>query len=103
MADFKHLSVQDAKVLIDGGQVTVVDIRDPQAFEQGHIANAHSINDQNIETFLKEADRQKPLICCCYHGISSQSAASFFVEQGFQDVSSIDGGYERWRSVYGDH
>ncbi|CRR54182.1 Thiosulfate sulfurtransferase GlpE [Pseudomonas aeruginosa] len=36
----------------------------------------------------------------CYHGNSSQSAAAYFIQQGFSDVYSLDGGFELWRSVY---
>jgi thiosulfate sulfurtransferase len=32
----------------------------------------------------------------CYHGHSSQSAAEHFVENGFANVYSLDGGYTAW-------
>lgn len=101
MSEFKHLSTQEAAALIDKGGITIVDIRDAHAFGNGHIQHAKLINDDNVEAFLSEADKTKPLICYCYHGISSQSAATFFSSQGFKDVYSIDGGYEGWRQIYG--
>jgi thiosulfate sulfurtransferase len=38
-----------------------------------------------------------PVIVCCYHGISSQQAAQFLIHQGFEEVYSLDGGFEAWR------
>jgi thiosulfate sulfurtransferase len=38
-----------------------------------------------------------PVIVCCYHGVSSQQAAQFLIHQGFENVYSMDGGFEAWR------
>lgn len=96
---FKHISVEEAKQLMATKDVGIVDIRDAQSFSQGHIPHAKLVSDENIEIFLQESDKQKPLVCYCYHGISSQSAASFFVSQGFKEVYSIDGGFEQWKKA----
>ena len=78
--------------------MTIVDIRDAGSFAQGHIAQAQMVNDENIKDFFKETDKEIPLICYCYHGISSQRAASYFADQGFKQVYSIDGGWEEWKN-----
>ena len=49
---------------------------------------------------IAAADLDAPLVVVCYHGNSSQSAAAYFIQQGFSDVYSLDGGFELWRSVY---
>ncbi len=100
MQAFKHISVDGVSDLIKTGEVSVVDIRDPQAFELSHLPTAKSINDTNIDSFLSETDKNKPLICYCYHGISSQRAAEFFISKGFKEVYSMDGGYEAWSVKY---
>lgn len=101
MGTFSQISVQKAHEIIGTGDtVTIVDIRDAGSFAQGHIANAHHVNDENIRDFLGSADKGMPLVCYCYHGISSQRAAAYFAEQGFKQVYSIDGGWEGWKSAY---
>jgi len=101
MDTFTRISVQKAHEIIGTGDTTVVDIRDAGSFAQGHIAHAQNMNDGNIKDFLQVTDKEKPLICYCYHGISSQQAAGFFVSQGFKEVYSIDGGWEEWKTAYG--
>ena len=101
METFTRISVQEAHEIMVSSDVTIVDIRDANAFAQGHIPQAQNVSDENIKTFLKTADQTKPLMCCCYHGISSQQAANFFANQGFKEVYSIDGGFEAWKSTYG--
>ena len=102
MEGFTRISVQKAHEIIGAGNgVTIVDMRDDSSFAQEHIVQAQSVNDGNIKVFLESTDKEIPLICYCYHGISSQGAASFFANQGFKQVYSIDGGWEEWKAVYG--
>ena len=100
MGNLKEIDPQEAQEKIKGGGVTIVDIRDPGSFEDAHIPHARSVGQQNVEEFIADADKQKPLICYCYHGISSQSAAQFFIEKGFSEVYSIIGGFEEYRKHY---
>lgn len=95
--NFKRIDPQGYKKLLASGAVTLLDIRDPQSFAQGHIDAAIHIEAINVETFIEEQPKEKPLVICCYHGNSSQSAAAYFAEKGFTDVYSLDGGYAGWR------
>ena len=101
MDNFTQISVEKAHAIIKSGETTVVDIRDADAFAQGHIAHAKNINDKNINGFLQETDKTLPLICYCYHGISSQKAAVFLAGKGFKQVYSLEGGWEKWKESYG--
>jgi thiosulfate sulfurtransferase len=101
MDTFTRISVQKAHEIMGSGRTTIVDVRDPGSFAQGHITQAQMVDDENIKDFLQTADKEAPLICYCYHGISSQRAAGFFASQGFKQVFSMDGGWEGWKAVYG--
>jgi len=97
MSDFKRLSASEAKTLIDGEGANLVDIRDEQSFLQSHIENAVHLDNTSLQTFIETADPDKALVVYCYHGNSSLSAAQFLYEKGFEDVYSMDGGFEVWR------
>jgi thiosulfate sulfurtransferase len=97
MSDIGHLSVADASVLLAQGKADVVDIRDPASYAAGHIAGAQHLDNSNLARYLERADRQRPLIVCCYHGNSSIPAAQYLLQQGFSTVYSLDGGIEAWR------
>ncbi|MFT5089404.1 MAG: thiosulfate sulfurtransferase [Planctomycetota bacterium] len=96
MLQFAHIDVTQAKEKLSAGQAICVDIRDAQTREQGHIPASIHLTDENVETFLKSADRQHAVIVYCYHGNSSQMAAQYLIEQDFTEVYSMDGGYEAW-------
>lgn len=95
---YKRISVQDAKKMLDQGQAQFVDIRDEMSYQQGHIPGAALLNQSNLQQWMSGADLDKPLLVCCYHGNSSQPAAQFLFEKGFEEVYSIDGGFEAWRA-----
>lgn len=102
-ARFSRISANDAKHLIEQGNSQIIDIRDAMSFQAGHMTSATRIDNQNIDSFMSQADKQAPLIVCCYHGNSSQGAANYFSEQGFTESYSLDGGYEQWRMMYPEH
>ena len=98
---FKRISVAEAQDMLspaDGveGDVQVVDIRDEESYTRAHISGAMHLHNSNIQEFIMEADPERPVIVCCYHGHMSQSAAAYLAEQGFHKTYSLDGGYEAW-------
>jgi thiosulfate sulfurtransferase len=99
-ASFTRISAHDAQNLIEKGTSQIIDIRDAMSFQAGHMTAAIRIDNEGVPHFMAQADQQAPLIVCCYHGNSSQNAAHYFSEQGFQEVYSLDGGYEEWKVMY---
>jgi thiosulfate sulfurtransferase len=93
---YQRISIEDAKKVIETDKITVIDIRDFNSFSSGHIKNAIHIEDLNIENFIKEKDKNEPILIYCYHGNSSQLAANFFSQKGFKYVYSMDEGYSGW-------
>ena len=101
MTEFKRIPAHEAHALREQGAV-VVDIRDPQTFESGHITDSLHLDNHSLVDFIANADLDKPLVVVCYHGNSSQSAAAYLAGQGFSEVYSMDGGFELWRATYPD-
>ncbi len=100
MEQFEHISPQQTKDKLEGGQIKVVDIRDEQSFKLGHIPGSFHLTNTTLTEFMNENDVQTPVVVCCYHGISSQQAAQFLLQQGFEEVYSMDGGFEAWRTQF---
>ncbi|MBQ0756117.1 MAG: thiosulfate sulfurtransferase GlpE [Amphritea sp.] len=96
MDNFECINIAQAEQLIAEGAV-VADIRDPQSYQQSHINNAIHLSNDSLHEFIQSADMDVPLIICCYHGFSSQSAAGLLIQQGFDQVYSLDGGFELWQ------
>ncbi|MBV1920827.1 MAG: thiosulfate sulfurtransferase GlpE [Pseudomonadales bacterium] len=93
---FQHLSVSDLKSMLETQAVSIVDIRDQQSFMAGHIGSAIHLHQENMDEVLLSLDMDQPLVVCCYHGNSSQGAADFLNDKGFDDTYSLAGGYVAW-------
>ncbi len=86
----------------------LVDIRDPQSFAMGHAVQAFHLTNDTLGAFMRDNDFDTPVMVMCYHGNSSKGAAQYLLQQGYDVVYSIDGGFEalaasvslqRWRTA----
>ena len=100
MGDFRRISTGEARGLLQEGNAQLVDIRDEQSFNAAHIEGARHLDNTSLQAFIEEADPDRPVIVYCYHGNSSQPAAAFLNEKGFEEVYSMDGGFEVWRGQF---
>ena len=100
MDQFAHISAQDAHQKLEAGEARLVDIRDPQSFETAHAVGAFHLTNGTLVRFMNEVDFDTPVIVMCYHGNSSQGAAQYLLQQGYDAVYSLDGGFELWRTTY---
>lgn len=100
MSQFKHISTSDTFSALQAGQVVIADIRDDQSFASAHIAGAYHLTNGTLHQFMQQTPPETPVVVVCYHGRSSQGAAQYLAEQGFDTVYSMDGGFESWRGQY---
>ena len=91
---FKRIEIKEAKNLIKDENPLLFDIRDKNSFDQSHIKNAINLNNHNIDDIVKKTEHKKSILIYCYKGISSQNVAQHFCNLGFENVYSLNGGYE---------
>ena len=83
MSDFQHISVADTAKLLADNKVVVADIRDEGSFAAGHIDGAYHLTNGSLNSFMQQFEFDQPVVVVCYHGNSSQGAAQYLVQQGF--------------------
>lgn len=93
---FKRIDKQEAMMLLENEKSVLIDIRDNESFNEGHLEKALHITQNNLPSFIEKTSKDAPILVMCYHGNSSQNVAKYLTTQGFENVSSIDGGYEGW-------
>ncbi|MDF3918409.1 thiosulfate sulfurtransferase GlpE [Salinicola sp. LHM] len=94
---FQHLDPATlAQWLSEGRSLQLVDIRDPLSFSQGHIPGSRHLDNTTVAELVDNTPSETPLVVVCYHGHSSQQAASWLAGQGFDEVYSLDGGFVDW-------
>jgi thiosulfate sulfurtransferase len=96
MDQFQHINAQAAQALIEQHDAQLVDIRDAQSFAVAHAHGAFHLTNDSMVSFMEKSEFDQPILVMCYHGISSQGAAQYLINQGFEQVYSVDGGFEAW-------
>ncbi|MDE1254201.1 thiosulfate sulfurtransferase GlpE [Vibrio aestuarianus] len=96
MDKFQHIDAHGAQALIEQNNAKLVDIRDTQSFTVAHAQSAFHLTNDTMVAFMNDTEFEQPVLVMCYHGISSQGAAQYLVNQGFEQVYSVDGGFEAW-------
>lgn len=96
-----HVTEADAIKLINQQRAGVVDIRDKEAFDSGHIVNALHIPQADLMNNLDKIKkyREKPLLLVCNSGHNSQTMAAKLRKQGFTTVYSLAGGLQAWKAA----
>ena len=98
--EIPQIEIRDAKAMLDQKEGVFVDIRDAGSYQAGHIPGAIHLHDGNVEAFVQHSAKDQLVVVYCYHGNSSLGATAYFIEQGFEQVASMSGGFEAWRQVY---
>lgn len=92
-AMYKKISVEDAKALIDHGDVIILDVRTQEEFNGGHIEKAVLLTDTEIkdkaETVLP--DKNAKILVYCRSGRRSALAAKALIKMVYTQVYDFGG------------
>jgi len=92
------LNVDEFEKGIQGEDVIILDVRTPDEYAQGHIANAKLMNiyDGDFNEQLKTLDANKPVYVYCRSGGRSGNAKNIMKQMGFSEVYNLRGGMMAW-------
>ena len=93
---FKRIGIPDAEEILKKPDVVILDVRDAQSYQKGHIDKAQNVSTRNLGDIIGSTRKSAPVLIYCYKGNASQEYSKILCDFGFQDVSSLDGGYEAW-------
>ena len=82
-------------------QWLVLDVRTPEEFAQGHLANATLKNfyDADFKAQLEQINRWQPTILYCRSGNRSAKTLTIMRELGFRNVYEVKGGIQAWQAA----
>jgi len=95
----KQLSPSDAKVKLDDGELTLIDVREQYEIDTAAVPGSIHIPMGQIPQRLDEIPRNEPVAFLCHSGARSGRVTSWLLQQGFDNVLNIQGGIERWAQI----
>lgn len=93
-----NVDVTQFKKLVDSKKGLILDVRTPEEWAEGTIANAQKINyyDKDFADKVEHLDKNTPVLIYCKRGGRSSSAAEILKEKGFVKIFNLTGGINAW-------
>jgi sulfur-carrier protein adenylyltransferase/sulfurtransferase len=98
-AQITEIDTAEAEVRIAAGGVTVLDVREPDEFDQGALSDVIHIPRGHLEAQIENriSDKSAPVIAYCAGGVRSAFATKTLQELGYTNVVSMAGGFGKWK------
>jgi sulfur-carrier protein adenylyltransferase/sulfurtransferase len=98
-AAIRQVEPAEAAQEIAAGDAVVLDVREPDEYEQGALSGAIHIPRGTLETSVEGRipDKSSHVLVYCAAGTRSAFAAKTLQELGYRDVASVIGGFNRWK------
>ena len=83
------------------GELIVLDVRERDAYEAGHIPGAQLLPRGQLELRVNQelTDPTRRILVCCEFGRVSTLAAATLRQMGFVGAVALDGGLKAWREA----
>ncbi len=88
---YNSVMVAEFEQLLKKGKLNVVDVREMDEFESGHIKGAEHIALGDIPASVSKLDKSKEYHLICLSGARSAMAAEYLARQGFKIVNVMGG------------
>lgn len=96
-----EISPQDADAKLSSGDAVIVDVREKDEWDEGHIPDAIHMSRGTIELDIEEKvpDTNAMIVCHCGGGGRSALAAESLQKMGYKNVRSMAGGFKTWKAA----
>ncbi len=98
-ARIREIDTTEAESEVARPETVVLDVREPDEYEQGALPGAIHIPRGHLESQIEARvpDRDAHLVVYCAGGTRSAFAADTLAQLGYTDVVSMIGGFNRWK------
>jgi rhodanese-related sulfurtransferase len=98
LSSTQQIGTLEATRLINSENPLLLDVREPNEYNSGHLPDALHIPLSQIKDRADELAKytSRPVIVYCARGVRSSSAASALAKLGFARVLELRGGLQAW-------
>ena len=94
----KKISCQTLISMTNQNRALIIDIRDSESFNAGHITASKNIPQNELTRRINEITNiDKSVILVCDMGNISPNAGEALKKEGFEDIYLLRGGINQWR------
>ena len=99
---FHDVKVAEFEKLAKAGKGTILDVRTPKEYAEGHVNGSVNINyfDKDFKDQVGKLESTKPVYVYCHSGGRSSKAMNIMKSQGFTTIYNLTGGYAAWKNLH---
>lgn len=92
-AEYRKITAEEAKAMIDAGNVIILDVRTISEYNAGHIAESIQLESGDFETKAAAylPDKNATMLVYCRSGNRSKTAAMLLLDLGYTNVYDFGG------------
>jgi rhodanese-related sulfurtransferase len=88
--------VELARRIARGEKLNLLDVREAEELAVAQFPGALHVPMGDVPSRLTELDPDAEWVVVCHHGIRSAQVAMYLARMGFERVSNLSGGIEKW-------
>lgn len=93
----KIINILTQEEFIEGyRKAQLIDVREPNEYESGHILGARNIPLTQLKMRMKEIRPDKPVYLYCQGSSRSGRAAQMLYKKGYKQLYQLKGGFKKW-------
>ena len=94
---FQTITADQLKEKISANKSFVlVDLREPELYQAGHVAGAINIPFDQFQKRMGELSFESDIVFICHDGMMGEVVGKMLVEKGYRKVANVYGGMFRW-------
>ncbi len=97
-----EVTIDDVKARMENGvRPALLDVREREEYREGHLEGSVPLPRGFLEMRVEETvpDKSTPIVAYCAGGVRSLIAARTLKEMGYENVTSMSGGYTAWKNA----
>jgi rhodanese-related sulfurtransferase len=94
--EYENVTSEEAQELIANGEVSIIDVRNIEAYSKTHIPNAKHLPFDELEARQSELNKDEAYLIVCVAGKTSEKASTLLAESGYTNIFNLTGGMDQW-------
>jgi rhodanese-related sulfurtransferase len=76
--------------------VKFIDVREPVEYEIARVEKAELLPLSHFNEWIDTLELEDEIVVMCHHGIRSANVCMYLAQNGFENVSNLEGGIDLW-------
>ena len=94
---YKRISPKQLSERLNKGEkLKFIDVREPVEYEIARVEKAELLPLSRFNEWIETLKPEDEIVVMCHHGVRSANVCMYLAQNGFENVSNLEGGIDFW-------